>query len=93
MANSQGINTVRGSLPVWKELCFHDTGHVLPILTLDPGGQELPQFHGEAVAVQVVELLQIPGLQLLQLVPLSHPDKCPLKPAQDTSDNMWGGTS
>lgn len=48
---------------------------ILPILTLDPGGQELPQLHGEAVAVQVVELLQIPGLQLLQLVPLSHPDK------------------
>lgn len=36
-----------------------------PVLTLNPWGQELPQLHWEAVAVKVVELLQIPGLQLL----------------------------
>lgn len=36
-----------------------------PVLALDPGGQELPQLHGEAVTVQVIQLLQIPRLQLL----------------------------
>lgn len=60
---------------------------ILPILTLDPGGQELSQLHGEAVAVQVVELLQIPGLQLLQLVPLSHPDK---RSPQTCKGHKWG---
>lgn len=55
-----------------------------PVLTLDPGGQELPQLHGEAVAVQVVELLQVPGLQLLQLVPLRHPDRDLLQPVART---------
>lgn len=53
-----------------------------PVLILDPGGKELPQFHGEAVTVQMVQLLQIPGLQLLQLVPLSHPDIHLHKPTQ-----------
>lgn len=45
----------------------------LPVLALNPGGQELPQLHGEAVTVELVELLQVPGVELLQLVPLRHP--------------------
>jgi len=57
-----------------------NASYVSPVLTLDPGGEELPQLHGEAVAVQVVELLQIPGIQLLQLVPLGHPDTRLQKP-------------
>lgn len=45
----------------------------LPILTLNPRCQELPQLHGEAVTVQLVQLLQVPSVQLLELVPLGHP--------------------
>ena len=51
-----------------------------PVLALDPRGEELTQLHGEAVTVQVIELLQVARLQLLQLIPLGHDDllcSCP----------------
>lgn len=45
----------------------------LPVLAFNPWGQELPELHGEAVAVELVELLQVARVELLQLVPLRHP--------------------
>lgn len=45
-----------------------------PVLTLDPGCEKLAELHGEAVTVQMVQLLQVARLQLLQLVPLGHAD-------------------
>lgn len=51
-------------------LAFHKA---LPVLAFNPWGQELPELHGEAVTVELVELLQVPRVELLQLVPLRHP--------------------
>lgn len=38
---------------------------VLPVLAFNPRGQELPELHGEAVTVELVELLQVPRVELL----------------------------
>lgn len=37
----------------------------LPVLAFNPRGQELPELHGEAVTVELVELLQVPRVELL----------------------------
>lgn len=43
-------------------LAFHKA---LPVLAFNPWGQELPELHGEAVTVELVELLQVPRVELL----------------------------
>lgn len=45
-------------------------GSVLPVLLFQPLGQVLSDFHGETVIVQLVDLLQELGVQLLKLEPL-----------------------